>query len=130
MITQVRPSIPCAPVVREILATAVMDDVRPSDFLTKIATLGARALMPDLLNGQGSGKPYVGVIVPRNPYHRSIRLRLSLDDADVQRIEAVGAAVKRHPREAWYLVLALGWSIHNGTDPDADVAKAVEQRFL
>ena len=41
----------------------------------------------------------------------------------------MGFILRRHPREAWYAALAVGWATYNDTEPDGDIAKMIADRF-
>ena len=106
-----------------------MDEKVPGVLLAEVATMGAQRLLP----GDPRGWPpleaghYPGTITPNRA--RSFRPVVRMDDADVQRVRCVGFILRRHPREAWYAALAVGWATYNDTEPDGDIAKMIADRF-
>ena len=124
-----RPLIPRTSVTLEVASTAVFDDQPANELFAKLATKGARRLLPDGLTKTSTEVrgAYHGPIVP--DYDRCFRPSLSIDDGVVERVNAISFVLSRHPREIWYLVLAVGWSMRQGTLPDADITSLVSERF-
>ena len=106
-----------------------MDEKIPGVLLAEVATMGAQRLLP----GDSTVWPttatgyYPGTVTPNQA--RSFRPVIRMEDADVQRVRFVGFILRRHPREAWYVALSIGWATYNDTEPDADMAKMIADRF-
>ena len=133
-----RPSIPVDPVVREIIADAVLSEQPHGELLVKAARLGARALLPGEpadwpdLPASADGKPRV--YRPLGPnfvpeYNRSFRPGLHIEPADAVRLEYIPRVVQRHPKEGWYLSIAVGWALMNGRNLSPEVADTAWRFF-
>ena len=129
MVIQVRPTIPCAPVVLEILAEAVINEQAPGALLAKLAGQGACRLLPKGLTKTSSEVrgAYHGTFTP--DVRRDFRPVVRIENEVEERIHAISFVLRRHPREAWYLVLAVGWSVYKGDLPAPDIEKLVSERF-
>ena len=108
---------------------AVFDDLAPNELFARLATRGARRLLPDGLTTDSTEVrgAYHAPIVPE--YKRCFRPSLYIDYGVVELVNAISFVIKRPPKEAWYAVIAVGWAIYKGTLPDADIAKLVSERF-
>lgn len=142
-LTTIRPAIPVDALVCSIIADAATADRPHGEQLAEVASLGANALLPgaptawpdvpgsDIPEGQDF---MVRRIVPNGPDFtpkrvRSFRPVLRMEDGDVVRLAYIPRVLGRHPKEGFYLCLAIGWYLMEEADLAPEVAATAKNLF-